>query len=400
MAGRSALCLAAGLATSSGESFQGYLSSHREGQPRREVVHAPTGVELLAGRVLPEKFDWRNHGGRNWVTSDVNQHIPQYCGSCWIHGTTAHINDRMKIMRHGAFPDVMLSRQALLNCVPGPNHTAPPGCQGGDSYLIYEYMLETPVPDETCHVWKAKNEECTPYNVCTNCNMPAGFLDATANGVDTSGWDFMAGCFAVDNFLGYQITEYGRVNGTDAMMSEIYARGPIACTLDGHDPFMLHYEDTAVQNEGVYYKPENLENVTDHCVEIAGWGTTPNGVDYWIGRNSWGTYWGEEGWFKIAKGINQNNVEMDCSWALPKANDIDASLQGQIMGDYHAGVHPVHVTALGEAGPAISEAAQAPAAQIPLPNVAVLLATLVVGALGGYLAPRRAGPVLPNQLLG
>jgi len=43
-----------------------------------------------------------------------------------------------------------------------------------------------------------------------------------------------------------------------------------------------------------------------------------NGTKYWTVRNSWGTHFGEQGFFRVIRGTNNIAIETDCAWATPK----------------------------------------------------------------------------------
>ena len=65
---------------------------------------------------LPDSFTWGDVDGKSYLTHSLNQHIPQYCGSCWAHGSVSALGDRIKIARKAQGIDINLAVQHILNC--------------------------------------------------------------------------------------------------------------------------------------------------------------------------------------------------------------------------------------------------------------------------------------------
>ncbi len=100
------------------------------------------------------------------------------------------------------------------------------------------------------------------------------------------------------------------------MMNEIYQRGPISCEI-GLVPELTNY------TSGVFEDKSGKKGY-DHDISITGWGVE-DGKKYWRIRNSWGSYWGIQGDFKLLRGVDNLGIETNCSWGVPKdtwTNDI------------------------------------------------------------------------------
>jgi len=272
-----------------------------------EVVTSPLPHTLLQpllaqGLVIPPNWDWRNVSGVSYLTKMLNQHLPQYCGSCWAHGTLSSLADRIKIARRAKGVDINLSIQFILNCGAGIAGS----CHGGSHSGTYDFIKRKGyVPFDTCNQYLACSSEseegfCPQIRKQTQCDALQ-----TCKTCPTFGKK----CVPLDFFPNATVAEYGVVRGIDKIKAEVFSRGPVACAINA-DP-IDNYQG------GVVDVP-TASTISNHIVAITGWGQEESGKNYWIVRNSWGAYWGEEGFFRLRMGGNQIGIEENgCAWAVP-----------------------------------------------------------------------------------
>ena len=83
----------------------------------------------LSAEDLPKQKLWNDVDGTNYLTTVKNQHIPQYCGSCWAHGTTEALNDRACIKSGGSMTTLYSVADTTACC--GAVSCQSFGCNGG-----------------------------------------------------------------------------------------------------------------------------------------------------------------------------------------------------------------------------------------------------------------------------
>lgn len=93
-------------------------------------------------------------------------------------------------------------------------------------------------------------------------------------------------------------------------MQEIYLRGPIACGVVANN--LLDYKG-GIFDDKTNWTPMDI----DHDISVVGYGVSDDGTKFWTVRNSWGSAWGENGFFRVVRGVNNIQIEHDCAWATP-----------------------------------------------------------------------------------
>ena len=197
-------------------------------------------------------IDWRTMGAITPVKNQGN------CGSCWSFSTTGAMEGAYYLKTGNL---TSFSEQQLVSC-----DKIDQGCNGGEMNSAFN--------------WIHNNS-----GICSDTSYP--YL---------SGDGSSPTCHKCKPINDTKVTSIVEVNQTEDSLKTALNKQPVAVAIEADSiNFQFYKEGVLTGHCGT-----NL----DHGVLAVGYGTDIN-TDYWLVKNSWSDKWGDNGYIKLARGLNQ-----------------------------------------------------------------------------------------------
>ncbi|GKC60724.1 low-temperature-induced cysteine proteinase-like protein [Tanacetum coccineum] len=222
---------------------------------------------VRSGDALPESVDWRTTGAVAPVKDQGS------CGSCWAFSTIGSVEAVNQIVTGDL---ITLSEQELVDCDTSYNE----GCNGGDMDYAFAFIVKNGgIDTDTDYPYTGKDGKCDSSRKNAKVVSIDSYEDVPVN------------------------DEYALQNAA--------ANQPITVAIEGGG------RDFQFYTSGVF--TGSCGTQLDHGVVVVGYGTE-DGKDYWIVRNSWGAEWGESGYIRMERNINDKKgkcgIAMEASYPI------------------------------------------------------------------------------------
>ena len=228
----------------------------------------PEGVRAAA---LPSRWDWRERGV---VTSVKNQ---GNCGSCYAFAGIGNFESKMLIDGAASY-DFSENNAKECNWQELNDYRYPPGtpwgsCDGGNYFMLASLFSQKGTVLESCDLYMDSDVGCND------------------------------GCPYAKTLLDWRIISGDTMPNPDVLKSYIHHYGPVYTSMYAGNRDAWAREFGNYDGSYTLYHPGTEES--NHTVLIVGWDddlSHAGGAGGWIVKNSWGTEWGDNGYFTIAYG--------------------------------------------------------------------------------------------------
>lgn len=263
-------------------------------------------LKPLAPEVIPDSFDvktaWPQCINVTGLVRDQSS-----CGSCWAFGSTEAFNERLCIKYNTT---TILSPADTMSCCNIMNGCwSSSGCDGGMPEDAWGYFVSHGVVTGKGYDDIGMADSCYPYPFpyCSH-HVTSKYPDCPTNEYNTpscpnacSNTNYKT---TWSNDKHFATSSYNLNTITD-LQTDLVTRGSVTAAF-------TVYEDFLTYKSGVYHYTTG-QALGGHAVEIQGWGVWTDGTPYWIVKNSWNQYWGDNGYFLIRRGTDECGIEDDLS---------------------------------------------------------------------------------------
>lgn len=223
--------------------------------PPNNTVPNDPHVTMVTSSGLPDSVNWVTQGA---VTPVKNQ---GHCGCCYAFSATGALEGQV-FLQSGQL--VSLSEQNILDC---SGSTGNQGCNGGAIPYAFQYVDNNGgIDTEASSPFTGKVGTCN-YNMYNSGATCSGYTNLPSG-------------------------------DEGALQQAVASVGPISAAIDA--------STLQFYRSGVYSSSKCSSSSLNHAVLVVGYGTSSSGDAYWLVKNSWGTHWGMNGYFELAR--NANNM--------------------------------------------------------------------------------------------
>ena len=234
----------------------GTLAEREAGARARQA-----GAEAVAAPPRPAAFNWQSVGGKNYLTPVRDQGD---CGSCVAFGTAATIEGTAKV-RYGATLNIDISEAQLFYCI-GRNSGAT-CAEGWWPNFAFDGAGNPGITDGAHFPYSAHDQAC---------GLRSGWQDEVT-----------------------KVAQWHEIYDVEQMKQWIATKGPLTTCFTVYTDFFDY--------AGGIYKHVYGGVEGGHCVSVVGYNDTKG---YWVAKNSWNTWWGDQGFLRIAYGECAFDYEM------------------------------------------------------------------------------------------